>query len=157
MSQEPNRHPIQTQRGAFWLALGVGLALMVLTLWLWQICRANERRTIEKLGDRAAASVQAQIALTIRPRIQELRHIAMRLALPQAPIARQQWENEARLYREEYPCLAMMGWIDPAFRMKWLYPANANGITEGLDLSRRKIFSRFGPAFEKARQGHDFV
>jgi len=49
MNQEADRQPIKTQRGAPWLALGVGLVLMALTLWLWHVCRANAWRTIEEM------------------------------------------------------------------------------------------------------------
>lgn len=129
----------------------VGVIVVALTLLLWQVLLARERRIIENEIRLAAMNIKYEIRARMDARIFPLMTIANNWGNEGQP-DQERWEAEASLLVRAFPGYQAISWIDEALRVRWFVPRAANEALLGLSSSELDAPRR--QAFETARKQH---
>jgi PAS domain S-box-containing protein len=115
-----------------WLFASVTVAVLALTLWLWQALAASERGHIERSIQANADLIKAELAAAMSSRISALTRCARRWEQSEAP-DRRNWEHDARVVLEYFPSIRAIAWVRPSFQLRWVVPPEGSADLENLD------------------------
>ena len=129
-----------TQRGIQWFPVIVTLSFIMAALFLWNALKRQEdvhiRRTIE-LGSTA---VKKEFEEVMESRVLSLNRMAGRWET-RGGTPEKEWRSDAENYVRDNPDYQAVGWVNPAFEVRWIIPLEGNekavGVNLGLEERRR--------------------
>ena len=131
-----------------WLPIPVGLAILTVSISIWQAVENQERRVIQEAARSATQNIAEEVELLVEPQFLALRRIAVRWAA-RGGTPRAEWEADAERYIEDQSALQALEWVDPTFHVRWIVPLAGNEAAQDFDLAseeRRRV------ALEMARE-----
>ena len=105
-------------------------------------------RTVEAKAEHARTLLNEGTA----ERVQALKRMSVRWKAA-GDMPRRVWEVDAAQYVDNFPDMQVLGWMDPAGRMRWVVPRPGSERALGLDLNAEP--GRL--AIEQARSARDMV
>lgn len=127
-----------------WLPILVGLALLVVTFFIWRTLRRQEHAFIGKLE---SGAIKNEVAAQMNARIQALVRIAKLWENGNRP-QQGEWEYETSLDVEDLTGYQAITWIDPSLTVRWIVPTAGNEHMRGVNLGGEE---RSRTALEEAR------
>jgi len=117
-----------------WLPFLLGAVVVAATLILWNALKAREETHIARMVQMKTLAVSDGIRHAIESRIQALDRMAKRWEARGMP-SRAEWESDATLYVKHYAGYQAIGWVDPAFRARWIVSRKEIGTAAGSDFA----------------------
>jgi two-component system NtrC family sensor kinase len=112
----------------------LGVAVLAMTLCLWQALIAHEHTLIEQALTVVTASVHNEFITQTESRILALRSMARHWEQGGKP-TQDVWKTDAELYVGHYPGFQAVAWVDPTKHVRWLVPAKGNEAMQDLYLA----------------------
>lgn len=117
-----------------WLYLTAGVAAIVMTISLWQALASEEHARIEHSVAGQLEIVRVSLLTDMEYRVGSVERFARRWERTGGS-DRQEWDFEAGLLLKGMRGLEAIGWVDPAFRVRWVSPQMSNEALVDADLS----------------------
>ena len=136
-----------------WLPMPVGIALVTISISIWQAMDNQERRTIHGAIQVAAQSIADEVEVLVEPDILALKRMADRW-IARGGTPRTEWEADAKRYVEDRPGIQAIEWVDPSFHVRWIVPLQGNEQAQDLNLGFEK---QRRLALEAARERRDIT
>lgn len=125
--------------------IGVGTAIA--TIILWQALTVRETNQVKHNIQLKLSGIRKLTQVEMESRIKALARMADRWKAKRE-IQKEEWEIDAQNYVNDLKGFQAIGWVDPAFHVRWVVPLKGNERTVNLNLAfedRRRV------ALERAR------
>lgn len=137
---------------ARWMPMLVGIAVVSVTLSLYQALYVQEEKHIEQAITDAAASVRSEVTARMDIRMLALERLANHWEYTEAPL-QSQWESEATLNLRHFPGYHSLAWVDPSLHVRWFVSRDTTQTPETLS----DAFSQYNQDILQAARTQDSV
>jgi len=122
-----------TERVRLRRPLAVFAVVLAATLGLWWALVAQEHDQVTGAVRLQANGAVEELASRLDARLLALEHMAQRWEEQGRP-SRDHWRADAIRNLSAFPGFQAIEWVDPGFRIRWVYPSQGNEAARGLDL-----------------------
>ncbi len=119
----------------FWVGIPTAALILIISIFLWDKLRENERQDVENKLTAASALIVTPIYNIIENHIQSLAAMGKRWELTQGT-SEALWTADAEQYYTGTKIYSALEWIDQNMVVQWVVPAQLEPKIKGIDFSK---------------------